>query len=324
MSTNYESYCAITDLQDIIPEISAYDKKRRVGGWGETTTTDVYISSDSGVVNQLYRDGENLGSAEASLVAVTANGEWFYDSTTDQVYIFSTLEPDANHTMEAGTNWEAAYTKAIARATSMIRSFVRRPIIKRPNASQDVGLRDYDECVIQATATLSCAYLIGEEDATLHDRLMSQVFSTDTESKGLAVQIREGEFRLWNESGPETSKGDYRDVAVDPSTTGGIADVRGKARVSHDTVKVIINTGGTFSAGSTSTVTYSVYIASSTGIKTSQVVTAKTIIGTYQPLAHGLEIMFSTGVYTAGDEWEIEVNGQASETDRRTAPISRF
>jgi len=326
MSTNNERYCTIADLQDIIPEIGAFDRKRKLGGWELTASAKVYLCGDSGVVAQLFRDGENLGDPESSLVDVQAgvDGDWIYVAQTDQTYILSTLEPDAEHLMEAGTDWEDAYLKAIAKATAMIRSFVRRPIIKRPGAAQDVGLRDYDECIIQATAILSCTYLVEEEDSELHDRLQMRVFGTETDPKGLAVQIREGEFRLWNEAGPETAKGDYTEISINSSTTGGIRDIRGKARVSYDRVKVIIVTGGTFTDGTASAVTYSVYIADSTGAKMSQVVTASTITGTYQALAHGLEIMFSAGVYVADDEWEVEVNGQETETDRRTAPISRF
>jgi hypothetical protein len=326
MSTTFESYCSISDLQDIVPEIGAYDRKRRLGGWVETATSNVYISADSGTVAQLYRDGVDLGAAAASIAAVNggSDGDWFYDTGTDTVYLFSTLEPDANHIAEAGTDWEDTYTKAIARASSMIRSFVRRPILKRPRTAQDVGLRDYDECVIQATATLACSYLVGEEDTALRDRLYAQVFGVDTDPKGLAVQIREGEFRLWNEAGPETDDGDVRAVDVDSSTTGGISEVRGSATVSYDLVKVLIKDGGTFSAGSASGVTYSVFVADATGIKTSAVVTARTITGLYQTLAHGLQIRFATGVYTAGDEWEVEVNGQASESERRSAYIARI
>ena len=324
MSTKREAYCTLQDLQDVVPEVDTFDRKRLLGGWVETATSDLYVCHDSGVVAQLYRDGEDLGAAQVSAVACDTDGYWFYDSSADACYLFSTLDPTTSHRTEGGDEWSDVYTRAIARATAMLRSFVRRPILKRPASSQDVGLRDYDECIIQATATLACAYLAGEENAGLRDRLMEQVFGTNPDMRGLALQIRDGEFRLWNEAGPETRSGEVSEISLDASTTGGIAEIRGKASVSYDVAKVVIVTGGTFTEGSTSTVTYSVYVAGALGVKTNQVVTASIINGTFQQLAYGLELMFAPGVYVADDEWEVRINGMASETERHTAPVARF
>jgi len=34
-----------------------------------------------------------------------------------------------------------------------------------------------------------------------------------------------------------------------------------------------------------------------------------------QPVGHGVYVRFSTGVYTANDEWEVEVTGIYEETE---------
>ena len=78
---------------------------------------------------------------------------------------------------------------------------------------------------------------------------------------------------------------------------------------SFDRIKVIISTGGTFAAGSTSSVKYKSFIGDDSGLKVNQVQEAEVIDGSFQPVGHGVYVRFSTGVYTADDEWEVEVSG---------------
>ena len=88
-----------------------------------------------------------------------------------------------------------------------------------------------------------------------------------------------------------------------------IVDTFGQPTTAFDRIKVIITTAGTFAAGSTSTVAFSSYVGSDRGLKTNLVENGRVIDGGLQPVAHGVYIRFSTGVYTINDEWEVEVSG---------------
>jgi hypothetical protein len=88
----------------------------------------------------------------------------------------------------------------------------------------------------------------------------------------------------------------------------------------------VIETGGTITQGSTSTVTYSAYVAGSDGLKTSQVVDSEVINCQYQGIGQGMYARFTSGVYVAADEWEVEVRGGKPEagTGRRTISLRRI
>jgi hypothetical protein len=86
-----------------------------------------------------------------------------------------------------------------------------------------------------------------------------------------------------------------------------IEDIKLNSRpgVDWDDVRVTISTGGTFTAGTSSPVYYTVKIKSSDGIKMTTVVSAEQVNGNYQTLAYGAEIRFSEGSYVAADEWSV-------------------
>ena len=108
-----------------------------------------------------------------------------------------------------------------------------------------------------------------------------------------------------------------RQISVDNATTGGIIDVQ---NVDHpmtrfDDIRVVITTGGTFAAGTSSPVKYDVFVSDDTGLRRTRTVENEIVTGVFQPAAYGIAIRFSEGVYTANDEWGILVmGGHSNET----------
>ena len=72
---------------------------------------------------------------------------------------------------------------------------------------------------------------------------------------------------------------------------------------------MLITGAGTFTAGSSSSVTFSSYVGSDAGLQTNLVENNQIIDGGLQHIGHGVHVRFSTGVYTADDQWEVEVSG---------------
>jgi len=137
-------------------------------------------------------------------------------------------------------------------------------------------------------------------------RLQDQAYNPETNT-GLLDMIRKGVISLdQDEDGRDKI---VKEVAVDATTTGAIVDTYGYPQVSYDRIKVIIETGGTFAAGTTSTVTYKAFVGNDSGLKVNQVQEAEVIDGSFQPVGHGVYVRFSTGLYVANDEWEVEVSG---------------
>lgn len=320
MSTYREAFCNITtDLQAVEPNLESYDQKRRLFGVNPVGSggipADVYYFDNTGYIDLLYRDGVDLGAAQASAVAVdgAVDGEWFYDPATDRLHLASIANPDTAHTIEAGRDWVVLKTEAVNFASEMVRALAGKPILPLTGTGvQGEAARDYEAVIVESCAALAVARLVRPYD--FERAKMIESVATNPENTGWLDKIRRGDISLHNESDPTKNAGDVVVVTQNASSTGTILDLYGKATVHSDFVKVKIITGGTLAKGAASSVTYSVWIGDTTGLANTQVVTAEVMTGAYQQLAHGLLVRFGPGVYTADDEWQIAVRGDLPET----------
>ena len=69
-----------------------FDQKTPIYGWTEVTSNK-YAAHDSGVVTQLFANGEDLGSAQSAHTDLNVEGEWFYNSAEDVCYYYSASTP---------------------------------------------------------------------------------------------------------------------------------------------------------------------------------------------------------------------------------------
>jgi hypothetical protein len=308
MASRHEAFCNNnTDLQAILSTVDSYDRKRVLApNWVESGTSNLYYLYNTGYVSQLYKDG-----AEQTSVSDTpnANNEFEYDSGQDrlQFYMGGLSTSSMNSTVfESSQDWDSLKTTVCNEQSDRIRSYINRPIYKRKkDTSQGAASRDYDWILVRCNAALAVADLIRSFDQEKAEEIESRI--TNDEGSGLLDRLKRGEYALWNETSWRSEGGVITDVAVDSSTTGVIEDVKidGRPGVDWDDVRVIISTGGTFVAGTSSPVYYSVKVKSGEGISMSTVVNAQKVNGNYQNLAYGASIRFSEGVYTANDQWSV-------------------
>jgi len=131
MSTRWESYCnTTTDLLQVEPHIDSYDTKRVLEGW-TVVGSGVYTKSDVGYISALYRDGVDLGAAQATAGVVNTDGEWHYASGTDLLTICTTSAPDTVHRFQTGQAWSDVKTAAVSRASEFVRVYLNKPIMRR-------------------------------------------------------------------------------------------------------------------------------------------------------------------------------------------------
>lgn len=321
MSTYRAAFCNITThLEAVEPDIANFDQKRRISGANPVSQSgspaDVYTFNNTGNVSLLFRDGVDLGAAQASGASVDGNvdGEWYYDSASDSLLVACINDPDgaSGYHLEAGRDWYETRVEAVKRASELVRALAGKPILPLTGTGvQDTPAEDYEELIVRCTAHLAVADLLRPYNYERAEQIAA--LAHNPEGTGWLDMIREGKIALHNESSPAAANGNVGIVARNAASTGSIADVEGTPLVHWDAIKVVIGTGGTFAPGSASAVTYSVYVGTTEGVKLSQVVTAEVINGSYQPLAHGLSVRFTPGVYTANDEWEIVVRGDPVE-----------
>ncbi len=320
MSTYETAYSnTTTDLIAVVPDLDVYDQKKLLTNWAVFTSNKYY--TQSGFVSQLYMNGNELGSAQANVAALTENNEWFYDSGPDITYVYNSSNSPNEDRMEAGVDWETLKTRVNNEAAERIRSFVPFPIVSRKGVgTESASSRDYDWIIIKSNALLTCSSLVRPLNSELADELEKRAIDPETEL-GLLDQLVAGKYRLWNQG--ERQK-QLRVISANGSTTGDIVDVRGAPSVDWDLIKIKINATGTFTAGTASSVKFDSYVGDGTSLKISQVASAEVIDGSFQNVGHGMFVRFSAGVYNStSDEWELEISNMQDNPKIKTARLWR-
>ena len=297
------TYCTHKELKRVFPQLDSFDNKKAVYGWKEVTTNK-YAAHNSGIVSQLFADGEDLGPAQSAHTDLNVEGEWFYNSAEDVLYYYSASSP-LDKLMEAGEEFTAMVTQFRSDASRYLDSMLD------PNMPKE-ALKDkegnFDYIIIRSTALIAANFMIKSHDPN------SELASALMEEASQNIEnINQGKAALSWQVTRDSSQGIIRDVTY---TSGKIrpVDTRGEWSGTYDLIKVQI-----IDAGALGTATYSVYTKDSTSLKNNQVVTAQKITGDYQPMAGGLEIRFAGAtdatVAAANDEWEIEVFGRHEDVD---------
>ena len=319
MSTYEVAYSnTTTDLISVVPDLDVYDQKKLLTNWAVFTSNKYY--TQSGFVSQLYMNGNELGSAQANVAALTENFEWFYDSGPDITYVYNSSNSPNEDRMEAGVDWETLKSRVNNEAAERIRSFVPFPIVSRKGVgTASAASRDYDWIIIKSNALLTCSSLVRPLNGELADELEKRAIDPETEM-GLLDQLAAGKYRLWNQG---ERQNEVREVSVDASSSGSIVDLKGQSTVDWDILKINIDSGAVLTAGSASSVTYSTYGKDSTGLKIAQLINGETLTGGWDYAGHGIYFRASAGKHTTNDEYEIEISNMQDNPKIKTARLWR-
>ena len=296
-------YCTHKELKRVFPQLDSFDNKKQIYGWTEVTSNK-YAAHNSGIVSQLFADGEDLGPAQSAHTDLNVEGEWFYNSAEDVCYYYSASTP-LDKLMEGGEEFTTMVTQYRTDASRYLDSMLD------PNMPKE-ALKDkegnFDYIIIRTTSLLAANFMIKSHDPN------SELANALMEEASLNIEnINQGRAALSWQVSRDSSQGIVRDVTY---TSGKIrpVDTRGEWSGTYDLIKVKIGTGGVFG-----TATYSVWIKDGDGLKNQQVITNEVINGDYQSLAGGLEIRFAGSTdatqAAANDEWEIEVFGRNEVVD---------
>lgn len=303
---------------DTVPEgrILLKTADRPVYGWGAVASS-IYPAFGTGIVTVLKQAGADLGDPQANLAAVTEEGEWFWDSDTDKLSLYTATDPNTQQIM-AGEDHATYVTRRLAEATNVIDGLITAQY-QTPIPVDKSG--EYGAVLKLITAyQLAVMQSAGKEEINLRyqDKLMN------VDETGLIDQILAGKIKFNFEIDADSSQGSISVVSV----SGGInlIETRGIATgIRWDAIKVIVVLGG-----SIGTATYSVFTMDGETLKSNETVTEEVIDGDFQPLAYGLQIRFrgdSGDEATANDEWEVEVRGDGESVTNpgfRTMQASRY
>ena len=296
-------YCTHKELKRVFPQLDSFDNKNQIYGWTEVSSNK-YAAHNSGIVSQLFADGEDLGPAQSAHTDLNVEGEWFYNSAEDVCYYYSASTP-LDKLMEGGEEFTTMVTQYRTDASRYLDSMLD------PNMPKE-ALKDkegnFDYIIIRSTALIAANFMIKSHDP--NSELASALME---EANNNIENINQGKAALSWQVSRDSSQGIVRDVTY---TAGEMrpVDTRGEWSGTYDLIKVKIGTGGVLG-----TATYNVYIKDGDGLKNQQVITNAVINGDYQSLAGGLEIRFAgstdSSTATANNEWEIEVFGRNEVVD---------
>ena len=253
MSTYETYYCNLTTDLDNIVDLQGYDSKKLMTNW-QTHSSNLY-RAESGYVSMLFKEGKELGAAQAGTGDLNTNDEWTFVSGDNLVYYYNDTTSPNDMMMEAGEDFVDLKTRVAKEQAERIRSYVGRPILPRKGVGTDsASSRNWDWLIINANATLTCAALVKVKDAEFGTELEKRIIDPET-GLGTLDLLKAGQYHLWNES--EHQRVQVRDVSLNGSTTAAIVDVKGEPTKEWDILKVQIQTGGTLADSSASSFTYS-------------------------------------------------------------------
>tara|TARA_Y100000401_G_scaffold112122_1_gene111169 strand:- start:2857 stop:3822 length:966 start_codon:yes stop_codon:yes gene_type:complete len=299
------SYCTHRDLKDVFPQIDEYDVKTPVYGW-VVVSGSKYASHNSGLVTQLFVDGESLGPAQSAHTDLNVEGEWFYNSTDDVLYYYSDSTPE-DKLMEAGELFSTLITRVIDNAS---RYFDSRVDARLPRDQWRDKEGNFDYMVVRTTAMIAAYFLVNSREPG--SPIATQLFE---EINFNLERINTGQVKLSYQVSSDASKGVLREVTSPQNANPlHIVDTRGDYFGIYDLLKIIVTTGGAIGTSK-----FSVFGKDSDALKVNQIVTDKIINGQYQTIGNGLQIRFAgkndSSVATANDEWELEVFGKYESMD---------
>ena len=306
------AYCTDRELKDIYPHIDDFDTKVAVYGW-VVVSGSKYAAHNSGLVTQLFVNGESLGDAQGAHTDLNVEGEWFYNSTDDVLYYYSASDPN-DKLIEAGESWGTLKTRFRENASRYFESKIDKTLPREQFKDKD---GNYDYLVVRTTALLAASFLIKSHEPTSD---IAQALLDEANNE--IDKLNSGDNTLsWMTTG-DSSKGIVREI----TGTGAIriVDTRGRYGGTYDKIGVKITTGGRFGAAK-----YSVWIKDSDYLGAERMnnsVTAnlvdEVINGQFQSLTGGLQIRFggdTADVAIADDKWEIEVSGYYEEVDNASS-----
>lgn len=298
--TSTIEYCTDRDMADVYPSISEFDLKKRLLGWNEVTTNK-YACHNSGLVTQLFKNGEDLGPAQSAHTDLNVEGEWFYNSAEDVLYYFSATNPQ-NSLVESGDEWSEVKTRYRRKASRMVESMLDSRMSREIMKDRE---GNYPEFIIRATALKAITLLMKANDPT-----NEVIESFDEEFDEIIDGYRSGAIVLPTSTSATASMGLLREVGT-ISGSLRLVEVSGEyTGMGYDIFKVIVST-----AGAVGTARFSVYAKTDDNLKSDLVVDSEIIDGDYQSIGSGMYVRWGgvnavSSTASINDEYEIEVRGR--------------
>ena len=323
MASNFR-YADRTALNKYFNRVNDFDSKVQI--FPTLTSGNLHLFRDSGFPSLLFVNGEELAAAQSTSGAVDSNGEWFYNSDTNQIEYYNSNYSSTTineQVFEIGQDFTDFINQTLVDASLELHNYLdmrySTPLEKSKQVDTDTATvsvaEEYDPIIVKATCYIATANLIRAKEGPSEEADYFMSLVTNPERTGLIDKLNDGIYKLSSEVDANDKKGSirYRNV----SGTMDIVELAGTYHgESYDLLKVEIETTGAYGTG-----TFKVHYLSNDQLfgATS---TAEKITGGLQHIHGGLYGRFQGASATDGDIWEIEVYGShRKQTNKSNATI---
>ena len=302
------AYCENQDVFDIYPRIDKFDLKRKLNSAGVKSGSNYYYYN-SGRVDRLFKNGEDLGAMVEDLGQLDRPDEWFYNIYDDLLIINESSQLGGTNpnldVLEAGDVWEDIIERFRIKASRLIESVLGKSISREILKDRE---GNYPPSINHITALKTAILLI-----MAHDTNHPDLIPLNVEYDGIIGKILSGRIVMTGHRSENDSKGTIREIAVDSGSGLRPVEIKGDySGLQYELLKLIIDSADDTKIGSA---TYSVYNKNSTRLKTNQIVASEIINGDYQKT--GIDDLYirwgcgdvATDVVKQDDEYEIELWG---------------
>ncbi len=323
MASNFR-YADRTALNKYFNRVNDFDSKVQI--FPTLTSGNLHLFRDSGFPSLLFVNGEELAAAQSTSGAVDSNGEWFYNSDTNQIEYYNSNYSSTTineQVFEIGQDFTDFINQTLVDASLELHNYLdmrySTPLEKSKQVDTDTATvsvaEEYDPIIVKATCYIATANLIRAKEGPSEEADYFMSLVTNPERTGLIDKLNDGIYKLSSEVDANDKKGSirYRNV----SGTMDIVELAGTYHgESYDLLKVEIETTGAYGTG-----TFKVHYLSNDQLFGATTSTEK-ITGGLQHIHGGLYGRFQGASATDGDIWEIEVYGShRKQTNKSNATI---
>jgi len=324
MATNFK-YASISDLNKYFNRVNDFDSKVQI--FPTLTSGNLHLFRDSGYVDTLFLNGEELAAAQSTSGDVDTNGEWFYASATNQVEYYNSNYSSTTineQVFEAGVDFTTFLEQALVDASLELHNYLdmrySTPLEKQKQIDIDTAINsatsEYDPIIIKSVCYIAAANLIRAKEGASEEADYYYSLVTNPESTGIIDKLNAGLFKLSHEVDAKDKNGKiaYR---VDSNGSMDLVELAGEYRGEHyDRLKISISTGGNYG-----TAEFTVSYLSNDQLE-GATTNPEIITGGLQHIHNNLFGRFSGTSAHTSDYWIVEVYGShRKQTNKSNATI---
>ena len=304
-------YASIADFTKYFNRVSDFDSKTQI--FPTLTSGNLHLFRDSGYAGQLFVNGEELAAAQSTSGAVDSNGEWFYNSDTNQVEYYNSNYSSTTvneQVFEVGVDFTSFLEQALVDASLELHNYIDARYSTPIEKSKQVDIsttpvavsEEYDAIIIKSVCYIAASNLIRAKEGSSEEADYFYNLVTNSESTGIIDKLNQGIFKLSNEIDAHDKEGKILYRAI--TNTMDLVEIEGEYHgEKYDLLKIEEHTTGAYG---TAKFTVSYYGNDQLHGKTSD---AEIITGGLQHIHSGIYGRFQGSSMGDSSVWYIEVYG---------------